>query len=59
MSPTKRRVGDTIVYSLCGGSKLPSEWQRGIVVVEERPNSKQLPVILAGVVEYPKATPWR
>ncbi len=53
------RVGDTIVYSLCGGSKLPSEWQRGIAVVEEIPNSKELPVILAGVVEYPKATPWR
>ncbi len=53
------RVGDTIVYTLCGGSKLPSEWQRGIAVVEEIPNGKELPVILAGIVEYPKATPWR
>ncbi len=53
------RVGDTIVYTLCGGSKLPSEWPRGIAVVEEIPNSKELPVILAGLVEYPKTTPWR
>ncbi len=55
----KHSLGDTIVYTLCGGSKLPSEWQRGIAVVEEIPNSKELPVILAGIVEYPKATPWR
>jgi hypothetical protein len=53
------RVGDTIVYTLYGGSKLPSGWQRGIAVVEEIPNSKELPVILASMVEYPKATPWR
>ncbi len=53
------RVDDTITYVLYGGSKLPSEWQRGIAVVEEIPNSKELPVILAGIVEYPKATPWR
>ena len=51
------RVSDTIVYTLCGGSKLPSEWQRGIAVVEEIPNSKEIPVVLAGLVEYPKTTP--
>jgi hypothetical protein len=53
------RVGDTIVYTLCGGSKLPSDWERGIAVVQEVPNSKELPVILAGVVEYPKPAVWR
>ncbi len=47
------------MYTLCGGSKLPSEWERGIAAIEEIPNSKELPVILAGIVEYPKATPWR
>jgi hypothetical protein len=36
------RVGDTIVYTLCGGSKLPSEWQRGIAIVEEVPNTNDL-----------------
>ena len=33
-----------------GGEKLPSEWQRGICVVEENPNTRELPVILAGYV---------
>ncbi len=52
-------VGDEIHYVMQAGKRLPSEWQRGIAVVEEIPNSKELPVILAGLVEYPKATPWR
>ncbi len=46
-------------YQTHGRILLPSEWQRGIAAVEELPNSKELPLILAGLVEYPKATPWR
>jgi len=42
-----------------GGNKSPSEWQRGICVVEENPNSKELPLILAGYIQYEQPTPWR
>ena len=52
-------MGDEIHYVMQAGKRLPSEWQRGIAVVEEIPNGKELPLILAGIVEYPKATPWR
>ena len=53
------RAGDEIYYVLQGGKSLPSEWVRGICVVEEIPNSRDRPVILAGLVQLPAATPWR
>jgi hypothetical protein len=52
-------VGDEIHYTLKGGSKLPSEWQRGIAAVEEKPSTRELPVVLAGIHRFAKATPWR
>ena len=51
--------GDEIHYILYGGSKLPSEWQRGICVVESVPSHREQPLILAGLIEYPQPTPWR
>lgn len=51
------QVGDEIHYCMQGGKQLPSEWVRGVCIVEEKPNSQELPLILAGLVEYPKATP--
>jgi len=53
------RVGDTITYTLQGGEKLPSRWQRGVAIVEDVPNSRELPVILAGLVQYEQSTVWR
>ncbi len=53
------QVGDEIHYCMQGGNKLPSEWHRGVCVVEEKPNTKQRPLILAGYVRYSKPTPWR
>jgi len=53
------REGDEIYYVLRGGEKIPSQWVRGICVVEEIPSSRELPVILAGIVQLPQATPWR
>ncbi len=50
--------GDEIHYTLEGGKKLPSEWERGIAVVEANPNSKELPLILAGYVRYGQPTSW-
>jgi len=51
------RVGDEITFCLELGKKLPSEWTRGIVVVEELPNTRQLPLIVAAIVLYPAAKP--
>jgi hypothetical protein len=53
------RVGDEIHYFMQGGKQLPSEWERGICVVEVNPNSKELPLILAGYIQYGSPTPWR
>lgn len=53
------RVGDEIHYTACGGHKLPSEWERGILVVEEQPNTAELPLIVAIVTRHRKATPVR
>jgi hypothetical protein len=41
-----------------GGKKLPSEWVRGICLVEEKPNTKEKPLILAGYHQYNQPTPW-
>ena len=51
------RVGDEIHFCLEGGKKLPSEWVRGIVVVEELPNTRELPLIVASIILYPEAKP--
>ena len=51
--------GDEIHYILYGGSKLPSEWERGICIVESVPSHREQPLILAGLIEYPAPTPWR
>lgn len=58
-SRERLHVGDEIWFTLCGNSKLPSEWQRGIAVVEEVPNEARLPVILAGFHRFGRPTPWR
>src|SRR3989344_6104232 len=52
------REGDEIFYTLKGGKELPSEWTRGIAIVESVPNSKDRPLILAGLVQLPNAEPW-
>ena len=54
----RMHVGDTIHYTMYGGSKLPSEWQRGICVVEDVPSAREHPLILAGIIEYPAPTIW-
>lgn len=56
---SRLRVGDEIHFCMQGGEKLPSQWRRGICVVEEVPNDRDLPVILAGYCEYDQPTPWR
>ena len=56
---TRMHVGDTIHYTLYGGKKLPSEWERGVCVVEEIPTTREEPLILAGFVQHPQPTPWR
>ena len=56
---SRMHTGDEIHYILYGGSKLPSDWQRGICVVLENPNTREQPLILAGIVAYPQPTPWR
>ena len=50
--------GDQIYYCLYGGSKDPCDWQRGIAVVVDVPSSRQDPLILAGILEYPAPQPW-
>ncbi len=52
------RPGDEIHYCMEGLAKSPSEWQRGICVVEDNPNTKESPLILAGYVRYGQPTPW-
>src|SRR4051812_37118383 len=34
---SRLKVGDELHYCMQGGSKSPSDWQRGICVVEENP----------------------
>lgn len=53
------RLGDEIHYCMQGGEKLPSQWRRGVCVVEEVPNDRDLPLVLAGYVQYDQPTPWR
>ncbi|NCF29113.1 MAG: hypothetical protein GWP69_17140 [Gammaproteobacteria bacterium] len=55
----RMHTGDIIHYYMYGGSKSPSQWERGNCVVEENPNIRELPLILAGFVEYPQPTLWR
>ena len=45
-------------FFMHGGKKSPSEWERGICVVEDNPNTPELPLIMAGIVLYPKPTIW-
>lgn len=52
-------VGDEIHYTVGAGKRLPSEWMRGILVVEEKPNTQELPVIVAILHRYPAPTPVR
>jgi hypothetical protein len=47
------RPGDEIYYCLECGSKTPSEWTRGMCVVEEVPSSRELPLTT------PRRTPRR
>jgi len=56
---SRMHVGDIIYFTMYGGSKLPSEWVRGVAVVEENPTGKQFPLILAGIIAYPQPQPWR
>ena len=53
------RVGDEIHMTACGGNKLPSEFERAILIVEERPNVRERPVIVAILHRWKKATPVR
>ncbi len=55
---SRMHVGDTIHYTLYGGSKNPADWQRGVCVVIEIPSSRKDPLILGGLIEYPQPTPW-
>lgn len=50
-------VGDEIFYTMCGGSKLPSEWARGIIVVETKSTIREAPLGIAIIHRYPKPTP--
>lgn len=52
-------VGDEIRYTLGCGSNDPADHERGWCVVLEKPSDKDLPIILGGFCEYPRATPWR
>lgn len=52
-------VGDEIHYTAQAKSRVPSEWERGILVVEEKPNTKEKPLIVAIIHRYSKATPVR
>jgi hypothetical protein len=54
----RMHVGDQIYYCLYAGSKDPCDWQRGIAVVIEVPSSREEPLILAGILEYPQPQPW-
>ena len=56
---THLHAGDEIHITACGGSKVPSEWQRAILVVEENPNTRQLPLIVAILHRYRAPTPVR
>lgn len=53
------RLGDEISYTLGGGSKDPTEWQRGILVVCEIPSQKSDPVVVGILHRYGKITPVR
>lgn len=54
----RMHTGDTIHYCLYHGSKLPSEWIRGIATVQANPNTREQPLILASVFEYPQPKIW-
>ena len=53
------RPGDTIHYTMCGGSKDPCDFRRGQATVLSNPTSATEPLILAGIISYPQPTPWR
>ena len=52
-------VSDQIHYCMYGGSKDPCDWSRGVCVVIEAPSSREYPLLLAGIIEYPQPVAWR
>ncbi len=52
-------VGDEITYTMCGGSKDPEQWERGMCVVLVKSTSREEPVVLAGIQRWPKPTSWK
>ena len=51
-------VGDEITYTMCGGTKDPEKWDRGICVVLTKSSHREEPVVLAGISRWPKPTSW-
>ena len=51
-------VGDEITYTMCGGSKDPETWERGICVVLTKSSHREQPVVLAGIHRFSKPTSW-
>lgn len=53
------RPGDEIHYTAGAGRPSPSEWERGILIVEENPSTRERPLIVAILHRHGKATPVR
>ena len=51
-------VGDELYYTMCGGSKDPEKWDRGVAVVITKSSHREEPIVLAGISRWPKPTSW-
>jgi hypothetical protein len=55
----RMHVGDEIFVTACNDSKVPSEWDRLILVVEEIPSTTAHPLIVSILLRFHKPTPVR
>ena len=51
-------VGDELYYTMCGGEKDPTKWDRGVAVVIEKSSHRAEPIVLAGILRWAKPTSW-